>query len=80
MEIDDELLIMPFFLGVVPSYALEYVHLRMLGALTVLAHARSPASRWVPRAVRVTQDHLRSIIHGGFRLVSTCGEIQDGSR
>ena len=52
MEIDDELLIMPFFLGVVPSYALEYVHLRMLGALTVLAHARSLASRWVPRAVR----------------------------
>ena len=29
MEINVKLLIMPFFLGVVSSYALEYVHLRM---------------------------------------------------
>ena len=51
MEINVKLLIMPFFLGVVSSYALEYVHLRMPGALTVLAHARSLASRWVPVSI-----------------------------
>ena len=44
-----------FLVSVVSSYALEYLHLRMPGALRVLAHARtvgSGISTQYPRAVR----------------------------